>query len=120
MTRATRRSRGPSPGSCTRPASTSPSWARKRPAPATRPAAPATSTCSSSLAQANIETLNGYKFKLILTQCPHCFNTLLNEYPQFGGNYQVMHHTQYIEALLAEGQIKVKAEAEAKRQDYVP
>ena len=61
------------------------------------------------MAQANIETLNGYKFKLILTQCPHCLNTLLNEYPQFGGNYQVMHHTQYIEALLAEGQIKVKA-----------
>ena len=58
------------------------------------------------LAQQNIETLNGYKFKLILTQCPHCLNTLLNEYPQFGGHYQVMHHTQYIEALLREGQIK--------------
>ncbi len=66
------------------------------------------------LAQQNIETLNRYKFKLILTQCPHCLNTLLNEYPQFGGNYQVMHHTQYIEALLAEGQIKVKAEAKGK------
>ncbi len=66
------------------------------------------------LAQQNVETLNGYKFKLILTQCPHCLNTLLNEYPQFGGHYQVMHHTQYIEALLAEGQIKVKAEAKAK------
>ncbi|MGQ9490659.1 MAG: heterodisulfide reductase-related iron-sulfur binding cluster [Anaerolineae bacterium] len=66
------------------------------------------------LAQQNIETLNRYKFKLILTQCPHCYNTLLNEYPQFGGNYQVMHHTQYIEALLAEGQVKVEAEAEAK------
>ena len=66
------------------------------------------------LAQQNIETLNGYKFKLILTQCPHCLNTLLNEYPQFGGHYQVMHHTQYIEALLREGQIKVEAKAEAK------
>ncbi len=66
------------------------------------------------LAQQNIETLNGYKFKMILTQCPHCFNTLLNEYPQFGGNYQVMHHTQYIDALLAEGQIKVRAEAKNK------
>lgn len=66
------------------------------------------------LAQQNIETLNRYKFKLILTQCPHCFNTLLNEYPQFGGNYQVMHHTQYIEALLAEEQVKVKAEAKGK------
>ncbi len=66
------------------------------------------------LAQQNIETLNSYKFKLILTQCPHCFNTLLNEYPQFGGNYQVMHHTQYIEALLAEGQVKVEAEVKAE------
>ena len=66
------------------------------------------------LAQQNIETLNGYKFKLILTQCPHCLNTLLNEYPQFGGHYQVMHHTQYIEALLREGQIKVEAKAEAE------
>jgi Fe-S oxidoreductase/nitrate reductase gamma subunit len=59
------------------------------------------------LAQANIETLKQYKFKLILTQCPHCYNTLLNEYPQFGGNFQVMHHTQYIEALLAEQNIRV-------------
>lgn len=66
------------------------------------------------MAQQNIETLKQYRFKLILTQCPHCFNTLLNEYPQFGGDFQVMHHTQYIEALLAEGQIKVKAEAKAK------
>ena len=45
---------------------------------------------------------------------PHCLNTLLNEYPQFGGHYQVMHHTQYIEALLREGQIKVEAKAEAE------
>ncbi|MBM4458584.1 MAG: 4Fe-4S dicluster domain-containing protein [Chloroflexi bacterium] len=67
-----------------------------------------------TLAQANLEILNRYKFKLILTQCPHCFNTLLNEYPQFGGRYQVMSHTTYIEALLAEGQVKVKAEAKAE------
>jgi Fe-S oxidoreductase len=66
------------------------------------------------LARQNIEMLNGYKFKLILTQCPHCYNTLLNEYPQFGGNYQVMHHTQYIGALLAERQVKVRAEAKDK------
>jgi Fe-S oxidoreductase/nitrate reductase gamma subunit len=71
------------------------------------------------LAQQNIETLNGYKFKLILTQCPHCLNTLLNEYPQFGGHYQVMHHTQYIDALLAEGQIKVKAEVKAEAMDKI-
>ena len=66
------------------------------------------------LARQNIETLKDYKFKLILTQCPHCYNTLLNEYPQFGGDFQVMHHTQYIEALLAEEQIKVKVEAKGK------
>lgn len=66
------------------------------------------------LAQQNVETLKQYKFKLILAQCPHCYNTLLNEYPQFGGQFQVMHHTQYIEALLTEGQIKVKAEAKDK------
>jgi len=68
-----------------------------------------------TLAKANIETLNQYKFKLILTQCPHCYNTLLNEYPQFGGNYQVMHHTQYIEALLAEENIKVRRGSVADR-----
>lgn len=60
------------------------------------------------LAQANIETLSRYQFKLILTQCPHCYNTLLNEYPQFGGNYWVMHHTTYIQALLAEENIRVR------------
>jgi Fe-S oxidoreductase/nitrate reductase gamma subunit len=63
-----------------------------------------------TLAQANIETLRNYKFKLIITQCPHCYNTLLNEYPQLGGHYQVMHHTQYIEALLLEENIKVRRE----------
>lgn len=63
------------------------------------------------LAQANIETLKQYQFKVILTQCPHCFNTLLNEYPQLGGNFQVMHHTQYVEALLSEGNIQVKPAA---------
>jgi Fe-S oxidoreductase len=60
------------------------------------------------LATQNIETLKQYKFKLIITQCPHCYNTLLNEYPQFGGNFQVMHHTQYIEALLREENIHVE------------
>jgi Fe-S oxidoreductase len=60
-----------------------------------------------TLAKANIETLNRYKFKAILTQCPHCYNTLRHEYPQFGGNYLVFHHTQYLEALLAEENIRV-------------
>ena len=52
------------------------------------------------LATQNIETMNQYKFKTIITQCPHCFNVLQNEYPQLGGNYQVMHHSQFVEKLL--------------------
>jgi Fe-S oxidoreductase len=73
-----------------------------------------------TLAQANVETLNQYRFDVILTQCPHCFNTLQNEYPQFGGKYKVMHHTQYIEQLLREGRIEVKAEADAKLAFHDP
>jgi Fe-S oxidoreductase/nitrate reductase gamma subunit len=73
-----------------------------------------------TLAQANVETLNQYRFDVILAQCPHCFNTLQNEYPQFGGKYKVMHHTQYIEQLLREGRIEVKAEAEAKLAFHDP
>jgi len=59
-------------------------------------------------AQTNIATLNGYGVKRIVTACPHCFNTLKNEYPALGGTYEVMHHTQFINALLKEGRIKVE------------
>jgi Fe-S oxidoreductase/nitrate reductase gamma subunit len=59
------------------------------------------------LAQRNIETLQQYGVKKILTQCPHCFNTLLNEYPQFGGTFEVIHHTQFVERLLREGKLKL-------------
>ncbi|MHB8170974.1 MAG: heterodisulfide reductase-related iron-sulfur binding cluster [Thermincolia bacterium] len=58
------------------------------------------------LAQENIDTLNGYGVKKIITHCPHCFNTLKNEYPQMGGNYEVIHHTQLIDQLLKEGKIR--------------
>lgn len=58
------------------------------------------------MAEQNIETLNGLKFKKIVTICPHCFNTLGNEYPQFGGNYQVVHHTEVIAELIESGKIK--------------
>jgi len=57
------------------------------------------------LAMNNIETLNSLNFKLIVTQCPHCLNTLKNEYPQLGGNYEVMHHSQFIEQLINSGKI---------------
>jgi Fe-S oxidoreductase/nitrate reductase gamma subunit len=59
------------------------------------------------LAQRNIETLQQYGVKKILTQCPHCFNTLLNEYHQFGGTFEVIHHTQFVERLLREGKLKL-------------
>jgi Fe-S oxidoreductase len=60
----------------------------------------------SMLAEANVATLNGYReqggAKTIVTTCPHCFNTLLNEYPDFGGRYEVVHHTDYLLGLVAE------------------
>ena len=56
--------------------------------------------------QMNVETLNEYDVKTIVTTCPHCFNTLLNEYPDFGGKYEVIHHTQYVDQLVKTGRIK--------------
>lgn len=58
----------------------------------------------------NISTLNSYGVKKIVTACPHCFNTLKNEYPELGGNYEVIHHTQLLQQLLLEQKIKVKEE----------
>jgi Fe-S oxidoreductase len=57
--------------------------------------------------QANIEVLNNYGVKKILTMCPHCFNTLKNEYPQFGGNYEVMHYTEFLADALTSGKLKL-------------
>ena len=59
-------------------------------------------------ALSNIEVLNAYKVKTIVTACPHCFNTLKNEYPELGGNYEVIHHSTFLQNLLDEGKIKVK------------
>ncbi len=56
----------------------------------------------------NIEVLNAYEVKRIVTACPHCFNTLKNEYPELGGNYEVVHHTQLIQQLINEGKIALK------------
>ncbi|MFJ1331249.1 (Fe-S)-binding protein [Capnocytophaga canimorsus] len=58
-------------------------------------------------AMTNIEVLNAYGVKKIVTTCPHCFNTLKNEYPSLGGNYQVLHHTQFLQLLLQEGRLRV-------------
>ncbi|MGB0256023.1 MAG: (Fe-S)-binding protein, partial [Flavobacteriaceae bacterium] len=53
-------------------------------------------------AMSNIEVLNAYEVTKIVTTCPHCFNTLKNEYPELGGNYEVMHHTQLLKKLVKE------------------
>jgi Fe-S oxidoreductase/nitrate reductase gamma subunit len=66
------------------------------------------------LASANIERLNALNFKTIVTQCPHCLNTLKNEYPQMGGNYQVVHHSQFIEKLISDGKIKLSTNGSEK------
>ena len=55
----------------------------------------------------NIEVLNNYKVKKIVTACPHCFNTIKNEYPGLGGDYEVMHHTQFLKSLIAEERLTV-------------
>jgi Fe-S oxidoreductase/nitrate reductase gamma subunit len=60
-----------------------------------------------TIAEANIEILKGYGVKKILTLCPHCFHTLKNEYPQLGGKFQVIHHTQFLTELLTSGKLKL-------------
>ena len=59
-------------------------------------------------AMTNIEVLNAYEVKKIVTTCPHCFNTLKNEYPELGGNYEVIHHTQLLKSLLDEGKMTIE------------
>lgn len=60
------------------------------------------------MAEENIETLNNYNVKKIIAACPHCLNTLKHDYPQLGGNYEVIHHTEFIELLIKEGKISLK------------
>jgi Fe-S oxidoreductase len=62
-----------------------------------------------TMAQQNIETLNDLGVKTIVTTCPHCFNTLKNEYPVFGGEYQVIHHSEFLSQLVAQGRLQPKA-----------
>ncbi len=64
------------------------------------------------LAQANIEVMNELKVTKLVTACPHCFNTIKNEYPQLGGNYEVLHHTEFINYLLKAGRLKLGAAVE--------
>jgi Fe-S oxidoreductase len=70
------------------------------------------------LAMQNVETLNGMGVKRIITQCPHCFNTLANEYPQLGGNYEVVHHSQFLEWLISTGKLRMDGASLAERVVY--
>ena len=70
------------------------------------------------LATQNVETLNGMGVKKIVTQCPHCFNTLRNEYPQLGGNYEVVHHSQFLEWLIATGRLHMDGASLEERVVY--
>jgi Fe-S oxidoreductase len=56
----------------------------------------------------NIEVLNAYDVKTIVTACPHCFNTLKNEYPSLGGDYKLMHHTQFLKSLIDDGRLTIE------------
>ena len=60
------------------------------------------------MAYQNIQTLNNYGIKKIVTICPHCFNIFRNEYPALGGNYEIIHHTVFLQQLINEGKIKLK------------
>lgn len=66
------------------------------------------------MAYQNIQVLNQYNVKKIVTTCPHCFNTLKNEYAELGGHYEVIHHAQYLQSLIDEGKIKLKDASEFK------
>ena len=65
-------------------------------------------------AATNIEVLNGYNIKKIVTACPHCFNTIKNEYPDLGGNYEVIHHSTFLQQLIDEGKLTLQGGGEFK------
>jgi Fe-S oxidoreductase/nitrate reductase gamma subunit len=67
-----------------------------------------------TICRQNIEILQGHNVKKILTSCPHCFNSLKYEYPQFGGNFEVLHHTQFLAGLLKEGRLKINIKHDKK------
>jgi heterodisulfide reductase subunit D len=70
-------------------------------------------------AQQNVMVLNMYEVKKIVTACPHCFNILKNEYPALGGNYEVVHHSQFLQSLVNEGKLKIQGgEFKGKRITY--
>ncbi|MFM7223988.1 MAG: heterodisulfide reductase-related iron-sulfur binding cluster [Actinomycetota bacterium] len=70
------------------------------------------------LAMQNVETFNGMGVKKIITQCPHCFNVLANEYPQIGGNYEVIHHSQLLDELVRDGRLSLAGATLEERVTY--
>lgn len=68
----------------------------------------------SMMAEQNVETLKAAKVKKIVTTCPHCLHTLKNEYPQFGGNFEVIHHSQFIDQLISQGKINLRGKSADK------
>ncbi len=70
------------------------------------------------MALQNIETLNMYNVKTIVTACPHCYNTLKNEYPDLGGMYEVYHHTQYLDQLIESGRLKIQSSGQPGKITY--
>jgi Fe-S oxidoreductase len=62
-------------------------------------------------AMANIQVMNGYEVKKIVTACPHCYNTIKNEYPDLGGSYEVWHHSQFLNQLTKEGRLKIDSKS---------
>jgi Fe-S oxidoreductase/nitrate reductase gamma subunit len=70
------------------------------------------------LAMQNVETFNGMGVKKIITQCPHCFNVLKNEYPQLGGNYEVVHHSQLLDELVRDGRLSLAGASLEERVTY--
>ena len=70
------------------------------------------------LAMQNVETLNGMGVKKIITQCPHCFNTFKNEYPQLGGHFEVVHHSQLLAELVEDGRLSLEGASLAERVTY--
>ena len=69
-----------------------------------------------TLAQSNVDTMNKYNVKKVVTACPHCYNTIKNEYPQFGGNFEVIHHSEYIKNLIDEKKINIDLTAEDTKE----
>jgi Fe-S oxidoreductase len=70
------------------------------------------------LAMQNVETFNAMGVQKIITQCPHCFNVIKNEYPQIGGNYEVMHHSQLLDELVRDGRLSLAGASLDERVTY--